>query len=473
MVANYAGVMTQNDSRNDIIIRGNSPSGVMWRMEGVEIANPNHFAANGTTGGPVSMINNNLLANSDFLTGAFPAEYGNALAGAFDLRLRSGNRHKQEFTGQVGFNGFEAGAEGPLLKTSKGNNPSYLINYRFSTLDLIDKMGFDVGTGSAVPKYQDMTYMIDVPGVKYGRFKLFGLWGNSNISLGRNLNDLDGNSYSSRGTAIDYRSNLLMNGASHTLFLNEQNKIQSTISVQGIGSEVIVDSIKQVSKLIMPYYRGLTNERKYSASIRYTGKIDSRQNLAFGVVVDYFEIEFADSVRRYPAVIPEPDLQYSGSTLMTRAYGEYQVKLGAKHTVYTGIHSLLFALNGQHVAEPRFSYKYQVLPGHHFSIGYGLHSQIQPKLVYFVETESLNKSERMRTNRDLKMTQAQHLIGAYEWLPNHLFRVKVESYIQHLWNVPVKKSFGEFSMLNYGDSFGGANEDSLINKGLGENKAWN
>ena len=99
MVANYAGVMTQNDSRNDIIIRGNSPSGVLWRLEGIEIPNPNHFGAQGTTGGPVSMVNNNLLTNSDFLTGAFPAEYGNALAGAFDINLRSGNSSEHEFTG--------------------------------------------------------------------------------------------------------------------------------------------------------------------------------------------------------------------------------------------------------------------------------------------------------------------------------------------------------------------------------------
>ena len=119
MVANYAGVMTQNDSRNDIIIRGNSPSGVLWRLEGIEIPNPNHFGAQGTTGGPVSMVNNNLMTNSDFLTGAFPAEYGNALSGAFDINLRSGNANEYEFIGQIGFNGFELGAEGPLMKTRK------------------------------------------------------------------------------------------------------------------------------------------------------------------------------------------------------------------------------------------------------------------------------------------------------------------------------------------------------------------
>ncbi len=179
MVANYAGVMTQNDSRNDIIIRGNSPIGVLWRMEGVEIPNPNHFGALGTTGGPVSMVNNNLLANSDFLTGAFPAEYGNATAGAFDLNLRSGNNRKAEFTGQIGFNGFEAGIEGPFLKLQNGQKASYLANFRYSTLEVIDKMGFNFGTGEAIPQYKDLTFLVDLPGTRLGRFKVFGLWGDS------------------------------------------------------------------------------------------------------------------------------------------------------------------------------------------------------------------------------------------------------------------------------------------------------
>ena len=131
MAANYAGVSGANDSRNDIIIRGNSPTGLLWRLNGVEIPNPNHFGSLGTTGGPISILNNNVLDKSDFLTGAFPAEYGNVLAGVFDLQMRTGNNEKHEFLAQVGFNGFEAGAEGPI---SKKQGSSYLINYRYSTL---------------------------------------------------------------------------------------------------------------------------------------------------------------------------------------------------------------------------------------------------------------------------------------------------------------------------------------------------
>ena len=154
MASNFAGVNSVNDGRNDIIIRGNSPLGLLWRLEGVDIPNPNHFGSLGLTGGPVGMLNNNLIGQSAFYTGAFPAQFGNATSGVFDVYLRKGNASKREFTAQVGFNGLELGAEGPFSKKSKA---SYLVNYRYSIPGLIKSLGVDVGTGAAVPSYQDIS----------------------------------------------------------------------------------------------------------------------------------------------------------------------------------------------------------------------------------------------------------------------------------------------------------------------------
>jgi hypothetical protein len=179
MALNYAGVSAGNDATNEIIIRGNSPNGLLWQLEGVEISNPNHFGFMGATGGPVGMLNNNTLSNSDFLTSAFAAEYGNAVSGVFDLRMREGNHDRHEFLGQVGFNGFEFGAEGPI---SKKNNASYLINYRYSTLGLFHLMGISLGTGSAIPEYQDISFKV-VSKLGKGKISLFGLAGKSAINF--------------------------------------------------------------------------------------------------------------------------------------------------------------------------------------------------------------------------------------------------------------------------------------------------
>lgn len=178
MAINFAGVSGANDQRNDIIISGNTPGGILWRIEDVDIPNPNHFAASGTTGGPVGMLNNNTLRNSDFFTGAFPAEYTNVFSGVFDLKMREGNNEKYGFLGQVGFNGFELGAEGPL---KKGGKSSFLANYRYSTMEIFDLLGISFGT-AGIPTYQDLNFKLNFP-MKNGKLSWFGLTGKSSISM--------------------------------------------------------------------------------------------------------------------------------------------------------------------------------------------------------------------------------------------------------------------------------------------------
>ncbi len=468
MVANYAGVMTQNDSRNDIIIRGNSPIGVLWRMEGVEIPNPNHFGALGTTGGPVSMVNNNLLANSDFLTGAFPAEYGNATAGAFDLNLRSGNNRKAEFTGQIGFNGFEAGVEGPFMTLQNGQKASYLANFRYSTLEVMDKLGFNFGTGEAIPQYKDLTFLVDLPGTKLGRFKVFGLWGDSYIELGREVSDTSANSYSNRGMAIDFGSGLAVIGMSHVYYFNEKTSIKSTLSYQQTYSTTVLDSVHQ-DLPERPFLRSRQQENKFSFSTQFRQKINARNNYSFGLILDNFNIDYIDSLNHpdYGEFITRADV--TGSMAMVRAYGQYQHRFGEQLTGYAGLHLQYFGLHDEIAVEPRLGARYKLNTRNSFSLGFGLHSQTQPKVIYFTETwDSISRTYH-KTNMDLGYTRSSHFVLGYDHLFSDDFRIRMETYYQHLYNVPIKESFPEFSMINAGDFFGLPMEDSLENNGTGQN----
>lgn len=468
MVANYAGVATQNDARNDIIIRGNSPAGVLWRLEGVEIPNPNHFGANGTTGGPVSMINNNLLTNSDFFTGAFPAEYGNALAGAFDLNLRSGNSHKTEFTGQVGFNGFEGGLEGPLFKTGNGQKASYLVNFRYSTLDAMQKMGFDIGTGTAVPEYQDLTFMIDIPGTKVGRFKLFGLYGDSFISFGRNYRDSTDNAYNGRGTATDFGAGLMVLGASHSYFFNKNVKLKTTLSYQSSYAETVLDSIKNRS-YEKPYVRQDQTDNKLSLSSKLTYKQNRKNNINIGFIADLYNIDLVDSIynARYDKFLIGNNIQQN-STLF-QSYVQWQHKFTNELKAYGGLHAQFFGLNNELAVEPRIGLEWQLHSRHSLNAGFGIHSQTQAKTLYFQETYNPVSNTSFTTNENLKFTKSDHYILGYNYSNNKDFRIKSEIYYQYLYKVPIKESFPEFSTLNSGADFGGGREDSLVNKGTGTN----
>ncbi|MGW8315689.1 MAG: TonB-dependent receptor [Bacteroidales bacterium] len=469
MVANYAGVMTHNDSRNDIIIRGNSPVGVLWRLEGIEIPNPNHFGALGTTGGPVSMINNNLLKDSDFLTGAFPAEFGNATAGVFDLNMRSGNQAKHEFTGQIGFNGFEAGAEGPFATLAGNQKATYLANYRYSTLGLLNKIGINFGTGDAIPQYQDLTFLIDFPGTVAGRWKVFGLWGKSHIELGRVPGDTTETSYNARGTATDFGSDLGVLGISNTYFFTPSLRLKSTLSYQRTGSTTILDSLLNGGEQIEPFIRNYGREDKLSFSTQLRHKINARNNYEVGMILDHYSIDYLDSINNpeYNRFITTTDIKEPLG--LARAYAQWQHAFGATLEGYAGVHLQYFTLNHELSLEPRLALNWRPWARGTFSFGYGLHSQIQPKSVYFYQTYDEPTSTYFTTNEDLGFTKSHHLVLGYQHLFRDDFRAKVETYYQHLYHVPVSPSFGAFSLLNAGDFFGIPVEDSLQNIGTGNN----
>ncbi len=469
MVANYAGVMTYNDSRNDIIIRGNSPIGVLWRLEGVEIPNPNHFGAMGTTGGPVSMVNNNLLRDSDFLTGAFPAEFGNATAGVFDLNMRSGNTESHDFLGQIGFNGFELGAEGPLFKVGETQKASYLANFRYSTYGLMNDLGINFGTGAATPGYQDLTVMIDIPGTRLGRWKLFGLWGQSSIELGREPGDTTETSYNPRGTATNFGSDLGVIGLSNTFFFNPKSRLKTTISLQRTGSTTVLDSTKNNTEEVAPLVRMNGQEYKLSISTQFRHKVNVRNNYNIGLVADYYHVRTTDSIYNfdYEKFITTAD--FIGNMNLLRAYTQWHHAFSNQVNGYAGFHLQYFTQNNEVSYEPRISMTWQPGTRGTISLGYGLHSQIQPKSVYSYQSYDEASDSYYSTNEKVGYTKSHHLVLGYNHMISKNFRFKAESYYQYLFNVPVSNSFEEFSMVNSGGFFAISNVDSLVNTGTAYN----
>lgn len=470
MVSNYAGVMPGNDSRNDIIIRGNSPLGVLWRIEGVDVPNPNHFGAQGTTGGPVSMLNANLLANSDFMTGAFPSEYGNALSGVFDLNLRSGNNQKYEFTGQVGFNGFEAAAEGPISLGKNNPKGSFIVDYRYSTLQFISKMGANLGVGSAVPEYNDLSVLVDLPTRKLGRFKFVGIAGNSFIQLGRSFDKTESLSSNQVGYATDFGAGLKIGLLTHSLMLSDKTKLKSSLSFQSSQSETQNDTIDYTNKSYFSNYAGKLLENKLTANVQLKHKFNSHFNLTTGFSANQFITSFNDSAYNskqkkmlYLTKINEK------STILYKGYVNFQTKFSDQLTLNTGLHYQFYDLNKESAVEPRLGVKWQFNPDQSFSLGYGLHSQIQPRTVYFGLDYDTLTHVLSENCRNLKFTKAHHLVAGYDWRLGKDFRIKSEAYYQSIYNVPVSSVQKEYSMLNSGSGYYIPKLDSLQNSGKGEN----
>ena len=461
LAANFAGVSTPDDSRNDLVIRGNSPVGVLWRIDGMNVTNPNHFASVGTTGGAVSALNTNLLKSSDFFTSAFPAEYGNATAGVFDLGFRNGNNKKRETTVQVGvITGLEATTEGPF---SKKTDASYLVGYRYALAGVAQAVGVNIGT-TATPSYQDLSFKLNSGTGKYGKLSMFGILATSAIKIsGGSNNTLYGN-----GNQVDFASKIGIIGLNHFKQINKKSFISSTVGINYSGTDqtgygtdrpTTTDFIKEVSNVA---------KTSYTFSSTYNSKINSRLFIKVGIQDEVIGLNLFYKTKDN---INQPYKQiwdYTSNTNLAQAYAHLKYNVTEKLTVNAGVHSQIFFLNNSTAVEPRLGLVYTVNNKSSFNFGYGLHSQIQPINVYFLQSTDAN-GKTVYNNKNLDFTKSHHVVLGYNIQPASDWRIKTEVYYQSIYNVPVTTFSGSYSMLNTGSTFKTDLQDSLTNKGTGKN----
>ncbi len=480
MVANYAGVVTGNDARNDIIVRGNSPLGVLWRLEGTDIPSPNHFSTQGATGGPVSILNNNLLGSCDFLTGAFPAEYGNKMSAVFDLKMRNGNNEKTEYTGQIGVNGFEAGIEGPLsgkrrrtndsTNTSRStNNGSFLINYRYSSFTFFKMLGISFGV-SGIPTYQDLSYKINLPTSKAGVFTLWGIGGISKISLLDSQKDSSDWSFTDFGQDLVFGSRMGAAGFSHLYFFTD--KISGKLNVSASGSQFIVKL--DTLALDKSPYRVYTNDSKDGqlfANYTVTDKINAHHFLKAGYTWKIMQVDYKSTYWSHQNNKYLDEFKQNGSTNAFQAFLHWQYRCTDQITFNTGVHYNYFELSKSTAIEPRAGMSWHFKPQQTLSASFGMHSQTLPLVYYMYSTYDSASNSYVNTNRTLDMSKSIHYVLAYDYNFMKDFRMKLETYYQNLYNIPIEEyRKSSFSALNTGNELEGLTfVDSLTNKGTGYN----
>lgn len=451
MAVSFAGVTgSGNDDNNDIVIRGNSPKGLLWRLEGIEIPNPNHFSdGQGATSGIISMISTNSLANSDFFTGAFPAEYGNAASGVFDLRFRRGNEQQHEYTTQLSVIGLEAAAEGPL-----GKDASYRINARYSTLELLFKTRLvNIDPGSFNPAYRDANFTIQVPTKKAGTYTFWGLTG---VSLA------DDEDASSRETG---RQGLGVWGISHKItagtsgyfytvaaFSRESNSYYRDNLIDTLGWIHTRDQVYAYQNIrFSSYYNQRINQRLVVRTGIVTG------NLGYDLQEDRWD----NSRRTLVNYLREND-----ETWLLQAYTQLKYQAGNQLTATAGFHYSNFLLNGAQRLEPRIGLRYQVTPNASWNLGIGVHSRLEPISLYLYKRR-VKGDIFTQPNLDLQPLRAVHYVLGYSRNIGRQTRLNLEGYYQKLCKVPIDSSQkSTYSILNSTD---GIPTNILINTGQGEN----
>lgn len=494
MASNFAGVQGADDSRNDIVIRGNSPQGVLWRLEGVSIPNPNHFAIAGTSGGPVSIINNRYLANSDFFTGAFPAEFGNTVSGVFDLKLRNGNNEKHERTVQFGFLGTEAMLEGPL---SKKSGSSYMVSYRYANLGLFNKIGLDIGT-QAIPSYQDGFFRLNFPLKKAGSsIAIWALGGTSTVDILISQQKADDrNIFGQNDRDQYYTSRMGVAGLTYTRPISRQTFWKTTLSVSGNAQDAnhdylflrkdaagnpLVENSRFVIDSLRPILDYRFQEIRYTVASVVNHKLSARSTLKLGVNTDLFHFTAFDSVR---TLDPPNSTQFTrwqtrwntnALFALVQPYASFRTRLTDDLTLTAGLNALLLTLNRNSISpvEPRLGLSYDLPNRQKLSVAVGLHSQMQPTYTYFYLTPDYASSHYptplRAENQTIGLTKSWHYVASYNRLIGRNLRLLLETYYQRLFNVPVERARSSFSMLNAGATFTRIFSGELVNNGIGRN----
>jgi len=462
LASNFAGVSSPDDSRNDLVIRGNSPVGVLWRIEGLNISNPNHFSTIGTTGGPVSAINTNLLRNSDFMTSAFPAEYGNANAGVFDLGLRNGNSEKREHTFQFGvLTGFELVTEGPI---KKDNGSSYLVAYRYGFTSVAQAIGLPIGT-AATPYYQDLSFKINLGNSKIGKFTFFGIGALSRIDFTHDkVDSTDLFAFPNRDSYFTSEIGLL--GVKHVIRVNEKSYFNTVVGVNYAGSNYLQDSLNPLSEPIRTI-ENKTKRANFTLNTSFNSKISAKLFVKTGIIAELLSINLYYRNRENSVEW----IEYWNSNQKTgliQAYVHSKYNFTNELTLNLGLHTQFLTLNSSYSIEPRVGVKYQFSKSSNLSFGYGMHSQMQPLDSYFYQSFD-NQGGVQQLNRNMDFSRSQQLVLGYEILPFKSWRFKTEIYYQYLSSVPVQKIPSSYSMLNAGASFFPNNKTDLVNQGTGEN----
>jgi hypothetical protein len=458
MASAFAGVTVGNIQDNAIVIRGNSPKGVLWRLEGVEVPNPNHFAGgNVAGGGSVTIFSSQLLSNSDFFTGAFPAEYGNALAGVFDMKLRNGNQEKRENTIQVGVLGIDLSSEGPF---KKGNGATYLFNYRYSTLGLLSSL--HVIPAGQVPKYQDLSFKLNFPSKKAGNLSLWGI-----MALDNNVQALNRDSakWKTEWDRIYYVWKLNMGtiGLTHKINVG-QTFITTTLAASGIQNKM--DAKRFDDELIQrPNWYFVDESGKIIISTVLNHKFNSKYAIKAGFNYSelFYNLNLNSTYNGDPATF-QNFVKQNGHSGYSEAFVESNYSLTNNLVLNAGLNGNYFALNNDFSVEPRLGVKWEFHPHHSLSFGYGLHSQLEELKIYFV-TKYVN-GHLEYPNKNLGLAHAQHFVFGYDWLMNENLRFKVEPYYQYLYNVPGIRD-SSYSMINFKQDW--SFNDSLANNSKGRN----
>lgn len=454
-VTAFAGVASSG-STNGISIHGNAPHLLQWRLEDVEIPNPNHFADITTLGGGIlSSLSNKVLGNSDFLIAAFPSEYGNAISGVFDMKMRNGNNRQYEHTAQIGILGAEFASEGPI---SRNNNSSYIVGLRISTTGLMSRV-MDMDLGGTFD-YNDANFKLNFPTKRAGTFSV---WGTGYFDYYKaELENRDKWKYFYDRSEAKDKQYMGAGGLTHRFYFNDNTVLKTTLAYtySKYDAKQFMHDFDGNTTLYGDLYNRTENLiATASLNKKYSSRFSNKTGFTYQRM--FYEMDLKKAP--YEAQPLEDMSQGEGKTNLISGYTSSSFDIGDKLTLNFGVNGQLLTLNNKWTLEPRMSLKWIISDKTSWALAYGMHSRMEKIDVYFVKTPALNNSNEV--NKNLDFTKAHHVMLSYNHRISEDVNLRIEPYFQYLYDVPVIAD-SSYCVLNRDEFYV---EDALVNKGRGRN----
>lgn len=465
MVANFPGVSaSNNDENNEIVIRGNSPRGLLWRLEGIEIPNPNHLSnGQGGSGGAFSVISTNSLSGFDFFTGAFPAEYGNAYSGVMDLNLRNGNTSKPEYSLGIGVVGVETSAEGPL---NKARTNSWFGNFRYANFGFLTRYGIiDIEDVGIVPSSMDWAFKTSLKTKKTGTFDFFSVGGSSKVG---DVASTDPTQIKSGADRDEYLEShfIAVAGMKHLLiFPDSKSYLKTTAGFTFQKDESTNDQVDTLFRKTITYSE-LYGYPSFRLSVLFNHKFNVYHTIRMGINYDRLWGDLF--AKRYISATAYDTLINSKAGGWYNSYFfQWKYKPVNSVEINTGLHLFHSGITHEFVWEPRLGIVLYLPYNQTISFGSGLHSRLEPLSIYNFKLK-IDNTHRDERNSNLKTIKALHFTAGYNKVFGTDWHIGFEAYYQSLFDVPIAVNLqSQFSILN---SSYGLPDVVMANVGKGENK---
>lgn len=480
MLQNFPGVNTSSDDRNDLIIRGGSPTEVQFLLDNIEIPNPNHFGTQGATGGPIGMINTEFIEKVNFYSGGFTAGYGSKLSGVMDIKLRNGNNDRWGGKIDLNFGGAGGYIEGPFANR-KG---SYLVGVHKSFLDLLkDALDMD-----GVPDYTNLQGKINYNFNNTHLLTLLWLGGDDKIFFDYDVdaddfetgkidtNYYDNTDFKTRQITGGINLRSIWNNNLYTNLTASHTYSSFKLDVHGIDVIGINNSGELENKQEINYRLSFSNSSvEQITNLKFDANYIISQNstLTLGGFIkrNMFDHNIKnippepDEVDKYGQLPESWDINYSYNPVYK--YGGY---INLKFTLLNLININAggrvnhFELIDETSFSPRFTLLIDLTNKLSFHTGYGIYYQ-NPEFIWISSHES-NK-------HNLKDIRCDHYIAGLTYLVTPSLKLTLEGYLKRYFDYPVSSEEGYkmISMANLGADYEASLETrKLISSGTGRAK---